>query len=216
MSTNYEEIKRTKKELRDYLEENGDNWKFDEESLAIFDEFFSTVTGGMSIQDMVDRFRQSGREPIVVNFFGGTKVLEDLGVVKGTSVRLENKKDDEKYDVISGDLISKKIWDDIPDNIDIALSMPRGGLYHIPDSPDVAYFLLNNVWNKLNPESGIFLFQALFFNADQFLLWADQFNGVDGVRIFYNVVEDVNDTDKYIAVGLYRLPGAPQDLPKIK
>lgn len=165
---------------------------------------------------MVDRFRQSGREPIVVNFFGGTKVLEDLGVVKGTSVRLENKKDDEKYDVISGDLISKKIWDDIPDNIDIALSMPRGGLYHIPDSPDVAYFLLNNVWNKLNPESGIFLFQALFFNADQFLQWADQFNGVDGVRIFYNVVEDVNDTDKYIAVGLYRLPGAPQDLPKIK
>ncbi|NCN44978.1 MAG: hypothetical protein COU63_00145 [Candidatus Pacebacteria bacterium CG10_big_fil_rev_8_21_14_0_10_36_11] len=123
------------------------------------------------------------------------------------------KKKDSRFETIERDLLDKETWSQIQNNLDLVLAMPRGALYDLPDSLDSLYFLINNIWAKMNKNGSMALLQIPFFLKKEFLAWYKIVRSKN-VSITYSI-ENTEDTDKdtYIAVCLVKKEDDPDNLP---
>lgn len=213
---NFYALLEAKRSTKSYLDEKDDEWSFDDEGVDKFDYFFRVLLNGRKLEDVVAALKKSRGEVHAANLFGGTKALEDLGVDEGCAVRLKKQRQpNEGFEVIEGSLLDKKTWAKIPADLDLIISMPRGALYHLPDSPDFCYFLMNSAWQKMKAEGSVALFQVPRWLSDVFVEWAKVMED-KGIHLSYTLTElDDTDKDTYFAVMLVRDANSPQALPAI-
>ncbi|MBP7700764.1 hypothetical protein KA111_01720 [Candidatus Woesebacteria bacterium] len=191
-----------------------DNWGFDEASLDAYELFFSSVLGGITIKELVKAIKDRKGEVSVANILGGTTVLEELDVDKGYAIRLGQKKDNIKPNInpIYGDVLSKKTWAKLPNNLDFIISMGKGAYFKIPEDPGIWLWLLNQCWNKLSP-NGIMLLQAPMFLSEEIGLIQKKWAGVIGVSLSVKYHEnDAEDHDAYFEILITKGEEAPENL----
>ncbi len=213
---NFRDILETRKIARAHRDEEDDQWLLDDEGVENFNYFFKNVLFGKKLEDIVRTLRESKGNVAALNVFGGTKVLEDLEIDSGFAIKLKQKRAPEKGSkVIEGDVLSKATWREIPDNLDLVLSMGRGALYDLPDNANIFYFLINTIWNKMNASGSIALFQVPRWMKSDFESWAKKVSE-SGVQINYSLTHaDDSDKDTYYAVLLLKDEESPVQLPSV-
>ncbi len=180
------------RECRDETEriiQKGENWKWDEDPLTKFNDFFEPLLPEGSIEEML---RQKGSEPRATNFLGGLTVLRDLGVQEGTAVRLTDSRDEEereqdyqkKLNIITGDVLSKDTLNRLPKEQDLILSMGQGALINLPLDKDYYYFITNRLYENLSPK-GTLILQAPSATARLIRPWVERINKEIGLQASY-------------------------------
>ena len=211
----FSEIRQSFAEVK-ALRAEGDKWRYDEEPLSVFESTFGPVLNGQTIGELVSHLRAKKGHVRASNILGGRKVLEELGVDDGVSVRLINKSlvegDTSKIRTIGENVLSKKTWEQIPAEQDLILSIGRAAYIGLPVSDDIWYWFLNQAWGKL-AVGGVMLLQAPLGKGSGLESLSKIAQNVHGVTMRVHRYVDSNDHDTYYAIYVEKGAGSPKDFP---
>lgn len=150
--------------------EHGRPWMYDDSGVEAYNECLGVLFDG-SIAGYASKRKQKEGKLIAMDLMGHGQVLRELDVTAGLAVALGDSRVDMlkeldrkmNIDLIEGDVLSKKTWVNINswvesqegDGLDLVLCRPVGGYNMLPDSPDIFYYFLANIWQKLSSNNGV-------------------------------------------------------------
>lgn len=141
------------------------------EGIESYQKRFSDVLLGQRIEDLLQE-RKDGRGVIALDFMGYGVPLTQCGIRNGLATALTDVRPPElreqqrdKIDFIPGDILSKRVWKGIDQWLDrqkehyfdVILAAPNGGVLAVPKDPNVYYWLMDQLWRRVNRKDGVIL-----------------------------------------------------------
>lgn len=181
-------------------------------------------------EDLLGNFARelSGRraKPYVLDVFADETVVrelvDDYGFAGGVAMTVALKPvpiDKSEYSqtgLVSGNVLNRTTWRRLTEKMgeldipifDLIISRGEGALVSITDNPNVHYFLLQQLWSRLNPDGGVLLLQLPYTKGVNLENWA---NNASKQKVPIQLGHD----GLFPIAMITRLPEAPAQFPHL-
>lgn len=185
--------------------------------------FYSLIdANGRSVWRQIGALSEESSEPTYALDIGAdVTAIEDLVnqklVVGGAAISLgmANSSRRDSVTAINGNILTKKTWRQLDSwmqtqptrHFGTIFSRMYAGIDTIPATPDVYYWLANQVWTRLSPSHGIAFIQSPDYLGEYTTAYHDFLKSLGNPTINFTI------SHHGTAFRLERFPGAPEDLP---
>ncbi len=164
--------------------------------------------------------------PYVLDVFADETVVrelvDDYGFAGGVAMALAlkpkplDKSEYKQTGLVTGNVLRRSTWRSLTDKMkeldipifDLIISRGEGALVGLTDNPYVHYFLLQELWQRLNPDGGVMLLQIPHTKGMNLEDWAANVRKL-------GVPTGIGDDGLFPVAMMTRLPHSPRQFPRI-
>lgn len=195
-------------------------WGFYGQGVSQYEEALTRAFFPYHLRDHISERLLQHKKSFALDLAGPGQVLREMFLLSGglavtlgddRSMKQKDKDDSQNITVLAGDILSKRTWKNMEnwlksqssEGFDLILCNPVGGFGRFPESPDLFYYLIQQTWQLLNPDDGVF-YGAPSSRVSTLLLrdWAEQLRN-RGISALYSA----------FSIKLTRTPESPVILP---